>query len=193
MNMSALDADLVSRRSPLSSPRRISRVAPALRPRHPWLIATMLTLIVGALGWAFLAPRQLGGSTSYVITDGTSMLPNFHAGDLVLLRRQPGYQVGEVAGYHSTRLGVTVMHRIVAIDGTHYVFKGDNNSWRDTEQPVAADIVGAEWMHLAGWGSVLLDLHTPVVAAAVLGLLWTLVMWPRSSTRRQRRRRRHAH
>jgi hypothetical protein len=85
------------------------------------------------------------------------------------------------------------MHRIVAVTGDHFVFKGDNNAWRDTEQPTAAQIVGAEWVHLPGWGGYRFDLRTPVVAAIVLGVLWVVVAWPRSTTRRQRRRRRHGH
>jgi signal peptidase I len=122
------------------------------------------------------------------------MLPNFHSGDLVLLRAQPSYHVGEVAGYRNQQLGgATIMHRIIAIEGDHYVFKGDNNNFTDTFQPTAAQIVGAEWLHLPGWGNVLLNLRTPVVGAVILGLLWLVLFWPRSSTRRQRRRHRHAH
>ena len=35
---------------------------------------------------SLLAPPQLGGSTSFVVVDGTSMLPRFHGSDLVALR-----------------------------------------------------------------------------------------------------------
>jgi hypothetical protein len=118
------------------------------------------------------------------------MLPNFHGGDLVLLRQQPTYSVGEVAGYHSGDLGITVMHRIVAVNGDHYVFKGDNNGWVDSYQPTASQIVGAEWVQLPGIGSALITLRAPVITAFIIGLLWLFVVWPRSSSRRQRRRRR---
>lgn len=188
----SLDSQLMSRRSPSTS-NPLARLVPALRPRHPWLLASIPGLIVCAAVWMLLAPPQLSGSTSYVVTDGTSMLPKFHAGDLVLLRREPSYHVGEVAGYHNAQLGVTVMHRIVAIHGDHYIFKGDNNSWTDTYHPTRAQIVGADWLHLPGWGNVLLHLRTPVIAGVILGLLWLFIVWPRSTTRRQRRRRRHAH
>jgi signal peptidase I len=157
------------------------------------LLATLPTLTLCVAAWAAFAPPQFGASTSYVITSGVSMLPNFHAGDLVLLRAQPSYHVGEVAGYHNAQLGVTVMHRIAATDGDHYVFKGDNNNYTDSYEPTAAQIVGAEWIHLPGWGNVLLTLRAPVVAAVLLGLMWVFVFWPRSGSRRQRKRRRHAH
>jgi hypothetical protein len=121
------------------------------------------------------------------------MLPLYHAGDLVLLRQQSHYRVGEVAGYHNAQLGVTVMHRIVAKEGDHYIFKGDNNGFVDNFEPTASQIVGAEWLHLRGWGNVLLTLRAPVVGAMLLGVMWLFVFWPRSGSRRQRRRRRHVH
>lgn len=163
------------------------------RVDHHRVLGTLLTiaLLVGA--WLALAPMQLAGSTSYVVTTGVSMLPRYHAGDLVLLRRESTYRVGEVAGYHNLQLGVTVMHRIIAIDHGHYVFKGDNNDYADSFEPTASQIVGAEWIHLPGWGNFLLTLRAPVVAAVLLGLMWLFVFLPRSGTRRQRRRRHHAH
>ncbi|MGH9070435.1 MAG: S24/S26 family peptidase, partial [Acidimicrobiales bacterium] len=90
-------------------------------------------------------------------------------------------------------LGVTVMHRIVAIEGDHYVFKGDNNDFRDSYHPTARQIVGAEWLHLPGWGNVLLELRSPLAAAVLLGGMWLLLFWPRSRSNRRPRRRRNAH
>jgi signal peptidase I len=162
-------------------------LAAAWRLRHARMIfAVVPTLALGFAAWSFFAPPQLGGGTSYAVTDGVSMLPNFHAGDVVLLRHETAYKVGEVAGYRNGQLGVTVMHRIIAVNADHYVFKGDNNSWIDTDQPLASQIVGAEWVHLSGWGKLLATLRAPVAAAFLLGLLWIVVFWPRSRSKRQR-------
>jgi signal peptidase I len=160
---------------------------------HPRLLAVLPTIALCLAAWAVFAPPQLGGFTSYSITAGVSMLPKFHSGDVVLLRQGSSYRVGEVAGYHNGQLGVTVMHRIIAIDGDHYVFKGDNNDFVDTYQPTAAQIVGEEWIHLPGWGNFLLTLRTPIITAVLLGLMWLFVFGRRPGSRRQRRRRRHAH
>ena len=103
----------------------------ASRRSHRPVRRILLTLPVVAIvlaAWFALAPPQLGGSTSLAITSGTSMLPNFRAGDLVLLRKQSSYHVGVVAGYRNGELGVTVMHRIIAVDGNQFVFKGDHNT-----------------------------------------------------------------
>ncbi len=175
---------------PPARPRVTARAAP-YRGRFRHVVAALGTVALLAVAWAIAAPPQVGGGTTYVITTGISMLPNFHAGDLVLLRTEPGYHVGEVAGYHNGRLGVTVMHRIVAVNSGHYVFKGDNNSWVDSVQPTAAQVVGAEWVHLSGWGNVLLALRAPGLTAVVFGLAWLGLFWPRSRSRRHRRR--HGH
>lgn len=158
-------------------------------PRRAWRVLVLVGLLVTF--WALLAPTFLGGDVSYVVTDGISMLPRYHADDLVLLRTQRSYHVGEVAGYHNGQLGVVVMHRIVALDGSRYVFKGDNNSFTDTYEPTKAQIVGAEWLHLARWGRGLKDVRSPVVAATLLGAVWLLSFRAKPGSRR--RRRRHAH
>lgn len=158
--------------------------------RRAWsLLATAAVL---AAAWLLLAPPQLGGSTSYVIASGVSMLPRFHAGDVVVLRRQASYHPGEVAAYHNQQLGVVVMHRIIASRGGRYVFRGDNNDFTDSYQPTRAQIVGAEWVRLPGAGRYLLTLHQPLVAGAALALLWVFSFSPQASSRRQRRRHRRA-
>ncbi len=153
---------------------------------------TCWAIVIVAAVWSGILPQQLGGATSYVITSGISMLPRYHAGDLVIIRREPSYHVGEVAAFHNQHLHVVVLHRIVAIHGNHYVFKGDNNSYVTTYEPTKTQIIGAKWLHLAGAGRALLDLRTPVIAAVLLGLLWLYSFWRPSTTRRQRRRHRHA-
>src|SRR4051794_31425667 len=98
--------------------------------------AGLATAIVAlAAGCWLLWPAALGGRTTYVTTHGVSMALSFHTGDLALMRPAANYHVGEVVAYHSSLLHTVVMHRIVAIKGGQYVFKGDNNSWRDPQPP----------------------------------------------------------
>jgi signal peptidase I len=146
-------------------------------------------LVLVALAWWLLAPPQLGGRTSYAVIYGVSMEPRFHSGDLVLLRQQPNYQVGEIVGYHSTKLGKPVMHRIVKYQDGRYWFKGDNNNFVDPEQPMASQLFGREWIRLPGFGSALEKLHQPR-NAAILGGLAALFVLGGGSLRARRRRRR---
>ena len=101
-----------------------------MTPRR--LSAGVLAAAVLAGIWLFLAPPALGGQTSYVVTSGVSMEPRFHTGDLAVVHPEGSYRVGDVAAYHNRMLHTVVMHRIVAISHGHYTFKGDNNSWLDS-------------------------------------------------------------
>jgi signal peptidase I len=148
-------------------------------------------LILVFLAWWMLAPPQLGGRTSYAVIYGISMEPRFHGGDLVLLRQQPSYHVGQIVGYHSNKLGKPVMHRIIKIDESgRYYFKGDNNNFVDPEHPLESQLFGSEWVRLPGVGSALERVHSPR-NAAILGGLVALFVLGGGSARAKRRRRRH--
>ncbi len=148
-------------------------------------------LILVFLAWWMLAPPQLGGRTSYAVIYGISMEPHFHGGDLVLLREQPRYHVGQIVGYHSNRLGKPVMHRIIKIDESgRYWFKGDNNNFVDPEHPLETQLFGSEWVRLPGVGSALERVHSPR-NAAILGGLVALFVLGGGSAQAKRRRRRH--
>jgi signal peptidase I len=142
--------------------------------RRALLIGGFLAVLVAA--WFFLAPPQLGGKTSYAVTFGVSMEPHFHHGDLVVLRGRDSYGVGDVVAYHSHDLNRNVLHRIIAIHGDRYTFKGDNNDFVDPERPTSADLVGAEWLHVPSAGGWLARLHTPRTAAIVAGLIVLLLV-----------------
>ena len=131
----------------------------------------LLTAVLLAAAWWFIAPPQLGGSTTFVTVDGTSMLPSLRRSDLVALRPQATYRVGEVVGYRSTLIHRVVLHRIVAIHGDRYTFKGDNNSFVDPEQPTRTQLVGRLWVHLPSAGRLVSALHRPGVAGGLAAVL----------------------
>lgn len=138
----------------------------------PWsVLGWGLGLIGLGLAWAVLAPVALLGSTSYLSTYGTSMLPYLHAGDLVVVRPSDAYQVGDIVAYHNKMLnGGIILHRVVAFDGTRMVTKGDNNGFSDEYHPLPADVVGKEWFHIGSAGSEIGRLHTSENAAVVFGV-----------------------
>jgi len=105
-------------------------------------VGSVLVAVVAALGWMLAGPAQLGGGATYVTTHGNSMAPRFHTGDLALLRPADHYGVGDIAAYHSHQLKTVVMHRIVAVEGDTFTFKGDHNSWLDPEHPSTSDVIG---------------------------------------------------
>jgi signal peptidase I len=122
-----------------------------------------------------LWPGVFGGSTSYVVPRGASMEPRVSGGDLAIVRSKRTYRVGDVAAYRNTTLHRVVVHRIVAVDGGFYTFKGDANSFVDPQQVERGQIVGRLSLSLPVLGSVLLWLASPINALLLLVLLALLV------------------
>ena len=148
-------------------------------------------LMVAALViiWMLFAPVKLGGGVSYVVVDGISMLPNFHTGDLVLVRKEPAYQVGDVVTYHDPLMNADIIHRIIGLQGAHFVIKGDNNSWVDAYHPISAEILGKLWLHLPKFGTTLLFVRTPLnmaLAASLLGGFFMVTMTAKKSNKNNR-------
>src|SRR5262245_21574139 len=106
------------------------------------IVMNLLLLVVLVAIWVAFAPTMIGGWASYVIVNGNSMEPGFHRGDLVIVRTGSTYSVGDIVIYHNAEVNAFVIHRIIAIEQDHYVFKGDNNPWIDTYRPTRAEIIG---------------------------------------------------
>jgi signal peptidase I len=153
-------------------------------------LLTAALVVVTAVGWIYLGPSNIGGSTSYVITHGISMEPRFHTGDLAIVRPAAHYKVGDIVAYHSTLLHVTVLHRIHAIEGNTYVFKGDNNDFLDPTHPTHAQLLGKLWLQVPRGGVWLNGLHSPAGVAIAIALLGTFVLFGVGERQRRRRKRR---
>jgi signal peptidase I len=154
--------------------------------------ATALLVVACAAGVVLFLPANLGGSTTYMITHGTSMEPSFHTGDVAVIKPVNSYEVGDVVAYRSHELHTLVMHRIVKIDGAHYVFKGDHNSWKDPEHPTRADLVGKLWLHVPQGGEVLGAVHRAWVFVLAFGLFLLFGTTGVAVGRHRRRKRRIA-
>jgi signal peptidase I len=126
------------------------------------------------MAWIFLAPLPLAGKNSYLVTSGTSMLPDIKRGDLVVTRRVSVYRVGDVVAYREPRIGA-VLHRIVAIEGEHYVLQGDNNDFLDPYRPMNSEIMGKQAVHVPGAGTWLARMRQPR-NAAMLALAGGMVL-----------------
>jgi signal peptidase I len=154
------------------------------RPRLPKILlplvrlAALGTLIATCL-W-FALPQGLGGRAAWVLVSGTSMLPRFHTGDLVLVEHQSRYQVGEVVAYRVPQgqvgAGHVVIHRIIGGDGaTGWRLKGDNRTAPDLWHPTNHDVLGAEQLRIPHAWLVLRIFHMPVLLAlfaACVVFLW---------------------
>jgi len=79
--------------------------------------------------------------------DGHSMLPTLEGGDLVVIQNVPinDIHVGDIIVYSGlcSSLGVSVIHRVVAITGSGLITKGDNNPGTDQALNIAVSPIDA--------------------------------------------------
>lgn len=131
--------------------------------------------------WIAFAPIKVGGQASYVMVNGISMEPKYHTGDLVIVRKQPVYQVGDVIAYRDAQMSAYVIHRVIGIEQGQYVLKGDNNSWIDAYHPDQNEVAGKQWVYVPKAGRTILWLRIPANLSLVVVLVGGVVMTNQSA------------
>ena len=154
-----------------------------------------LAAVVTLLGaWVvFLRPTNLGGSTTYLLVRGTSMLPTYPDGDLLILGAAESYTIGEAVAYRVPEgdigAGHLVIHRIVGGSAAAgWDLQGDNNNAVDPWHPHGSDVVGTVRLAIPALGKLLGFLHQPVTLAALAAALvmgWMVMSNPGSRRREE--------
>jgi signal peptidase I len=148
-------------------------------PRLPAIVNNFIIIfmtIILIVMWIAFAPTQVGGQAYYVIVNGISMLPNFHGGDLAILKVASTYKVDDVIAYYDPQIRARIIHRIIGIQQGQYVIKGDNNSWIDSLHPTKDEILGKLWIHIPKLGRVVLWLRSPINMTLIVGILGGVIM-----------------
>ncbi len=138
-------------------------------------------LLVAAAWFVFLRPVSMGGSATWIIVRGDSMLPTYQTGDLIVFRAASDYQVGDTIAYRvpagELGAGRVIMHRIVGGDGdSGFIVQGDNNPVPDPWHPLRSDVEGSVWLVGPQLGWPIAILHQPLVAAALAASVIVAVM-----------------
>jgi signal peptidase I len=144
----------------------------------------------------WLRPQSLGGRAGYIIVSGSSMRPTLVPGDLVVVRRDQRYRIGQVVTYRIPSgdfRGARIIHRIIGgSPQTGFTLRGDNKPDDDSWHPKNPDIIGRQALRLPGFGRALVFLRSPAVFAALAaGVAFSITMtWkpPRGSGGVPRRR-----
>jgi signal peptidase len=144
-------------------------------------LAVFCALIATCL-W-FGLPQSLGGRAEWVMVSGTSMLPRFHTGDLVLVEHRSSYHAGEVVAYRvpagQVGAGHVVIHRIIGGNGAAgWRMKGDNRTAPDLWYPTNHDVIGAKELRIPDAWFVLRILHMPVLLGlfAAMGVFFWIAL-----------------
>lgn len=87
----------------------------------------------------------LNGYHSYLVLSG-SMEPSILIGDIVVVHKQPTYNIHDIVTFNSPEAGRIVTHRIVQIESSldqpPFITKGDANRDDDEAQISSSDIIG---------------------------------------------------
>lgn len=160
-----------------------------MSPRVRSLAGSALLIALFAVWFVAFRPVALGGSLTWVVIRGSSMLPTFDTGDVVVVRSAPDYQVGETVAYRVPEgefgAGHVVIHRLVGGDPVvGFEAQGDNNDSIDPWTPRGSDIVGREWIIVPGLGRVIIFIAQPAIAGALAAAFMVAYVIARPSRRK---------
>lgn len=139
--------------------------------------------------WLALGPTSAGGSLTAVTVRGTSMSPGIVAGDLVVVRHDARYHVGDVVAHRAGPGDTLVLHRVVRVEGDRLVLRGDANHHDDEIQPATSDVIGRLVLRIAGGERLVRPALTALAGLALVVVPVAIIGTP---VARPRRRRRHA-
>lgn len=175
-------AAVVAEPRPSRADRERASSRALVRSLTGWLVLVLLLV-----AWAVtFRPTQLGGPATYIVVSGDSMEPVLHEGDLVLLRAQKTYDVGDIVTFAVPKgepgEGALVIHRLIGAEGEAWIPQGDNRDVADAWRPTDDDIKGELWMHLPRGGERLMTIMQPPLLAALAGggaTIWFLLKEPK--------------
>lgn len=143
-----------------------------------FLGSLLLWLVIGFNAW-FLWPSSLGGATTFVVVNGSSMEPLYSSGDLVVARKgSPA--VGDVVVYRPEGLGdAKVVHQIVGGDAdTGWDVQGINNDWLDQWHPTNREVAGIVVLRIDASNQLGSLILSPLFWGAFLVVAVGLLLWP---------------
>ncbi len=115
-----------------------------------------ITLTILILIFAFILILSLGAilhtTVPLAVVSSWSMEPVLHVGDIVIVSGSSSYSVGDIVVYDNGRN--LIVHRIVGVQGSHYITKGDANSFPDNFRPSIKDVKGKVIVVIPYLGSI---------------------------------------
>lgn len=163
------------------------------------IIAAILLAVIAANLWLGIQqsvlhrdPPELFGYSQLVVTSG-SMEPEFSAGDVILIKEQDSYKLGDVVTFRDVS-GALVTHRLVGRTQGQFITKGDANNVEDQELLPPERIVGGLVTYIPAVGQALLFLRTPLGLLLLVLVGFLLIEAPTLlGAMRKRGNGRHAH
>lgn len=142
------------------------------------IVLIVLAVILGVNLYTLNASRLLGnqlpmpfGYGAAVVLSG-SMEPTLSVDDLIIVREEDNYQVGDIVVYQDG--GTLIVHRIVSADGDTIVTQGDANNVPDAAIHKIS-IKGKMVASIPGIGMIVNSMKSPVGTILVIAIAVLLV------------------
>lgn len=143
-----------------------------------WALAVIAGLILGLNLYRWNAsvlagnvlPMFFGTGTAVVLSG--SMSPALEVNDLIIVRKMPRYEVGDIIVFQSGR--TMVVHRIVEQEGDWITTRGDANNVSDDPIEISA-VKGKVTMRIPFLGAVANLLRRPLAGILLLIGAWVLM------------------
>lgn len=147
------------------------------------ILAVLLGAVILLNVWMLVQQSVMGKSTpqvfgysQYIVTSG-SMEPSFSAGDMILVKEQEEYNLGDVVTFLDPQ-GATVTHRIVGRVSGQFITQGDANNVEDQDLLPPGNILGKVQTVLPGAGSAAMFLRSPLGLLVLLAVGVLLIKLP---------------
>jgi len=139
----------------------------------------------------FFWPSSLGGDTTVMMVQGSSMLPTILPGSLVVAKAAPEYGVGDIVAYELREGGASkiIVHRITEVTDKGFVIQGDNNPKKDIGYPGEDVILGTVLFSTPFVGDLLGMFKNPLVLVVAAVIIFGVQMEQKNRKERKEKRR----
>ena len=123
-------------------------------------------------------PTSLGGDTTVMMVQGSSMLPTIVPGSLVVAKAAPDYVVGDIVAYELREGSASkiIVHRIMEVTDRGFVIQGDNNPKKDIGYPGEDVILGTVLFSTPFVGDLLGMFKNPIVLVVFAAIIFGIQM-----------------
>lgn len=147
------------------------------------LLVLVLCAVLAMNVWLLVQQTVLGrdapevfGYSQYIVSSG-SMEPAMAVGDLIFVKSQDSYELGDVVTFRMDG-GAIVTHRIVGRVEGQFITRGDANNTDDQQLLPPGQIIGKLRMVLPGAGAAVNFLRSPLGILILLAAGALLIKLP---------------
>lgn len=135
------------------------------------LIIFLVTILIVVIYSKFILneyPIKLFGNALLIVTTG-SMEPTIKSGELIVIKEQKKYEIGDIVTYKDNE-GFLITHRIIQKDNQSIITKGDSNNLND-EKILLKNVEGRVIYHSKILGDFVLYWLKPIVIVYLVTIL----------------------